>query len=61
MKMFFFAQLSDKSYINIPADRMEVNDNMAYVYDGSQLVALVDVSMILSAHISRKNGGNESL
>ena len=60
MKMFF-AQLSDKSYINIPADRMEVNDNMAYVYDGSQLVALVDVSMILSAHISRKNGGNESL
>lgn len=60
MKMFF-AQLTDKSYINIPADRMEVNDNMAYVYDGSQLVALVDVSMILSAHISRKNGGNESL
>ena len=51
---FFFAQLSDKSYINIPADRMEVTDNMVYIYDGSQLVALVDVSVVLSAHISRK-------
>jgi hypothetical protein len=59
--MFFFAQLSDKSYINIPADRMEVTDNMVYIYDGSQLVALVDVSVILSAHISRKNIGSESL
>lgn len=60
MKMFF-AQLSDKSYINIPADRMEVTDNMVYIYDGERLVAMIDVSMILSAHISRKNGGNENL
>ena len=32
MKMFF-AQLSDKSTIKVTADRMEVADNMAYVYD----------------------------
>ena len=50
---FFFAQLSDNSYISIPADRMEVIENMTYVYDGNNLVALVDVSTILSAHISR--------
>lgn len=49
---FFFAQLCDKSYISIPADRMEVTDNMVYIYDGDRLVALVDVSTILSAHIS---------
>lgn len=60
MKMFF-AQLSDKSYIHVPADRMEVKDNIAYVYDGDQLVAMVDVSMILLAHISnvRRIEGNE--
>jgi hypothetical protein len=51
MKMFF-AQLSDKSTIKVTADRMEVADNMTYVYDGDQLVAMVDVSMILFAHIS---------
>ena len=62
MKMFF-AQLSDKSYIHVPADRMEVRDNVTYVYDGDQLVAMVDVSMILLAHISkaRKNEGNENI
>lgn len=52
MKMFF-AQLSDKSTIKVTADRMEVADNMAYVYDGDQLVAMVDVSMILFAHICK--------
>ena len=49
MKMFF-AQLTDKSYIHTPADRMEVIDNMTYIYDGSQLVAMADVSVILHAH-----------
>ena len=49
MKMFF-AQLSDKSYIHVPADRMKEEDNMIYVYDGDQLVAMADVSVILHAH-----------
>lgn len=51
MKMLF-VQLSDKSYIHIPADRMEVSDNMTYIYDGDQLVAMADVSVILHAHFS---------
>ena len=51
MKMFF-AQLSDKSTIKVTADRMEVADNMTYVYEGDQLVAMVDVSVILHAHFS---------
>jgi hypothetical protein len=46
----FFAQLSDKSYIYVPADRMKEEDNMIYVYDGDQLVAMADVSVILHAH-----------
>lgn len=62
MKMFF-AQLADKSYIHVPADRMEVRDNMAYIYDGNRLVAMVDVSMILLAHISnaRKMEGSKNI
>jgi hypothetical protein len=61
MKMFF-AQLSDKSYIHVPADRMEVVDNMAYIYDGEKLMAIVDVSMILFCHISNVKiiGGNST-
>ena len=46
----FFALLSDKSYIHVPADRMKEEDNMIYVYDGDQLVAMADVSVILHAH-----------
>lgn len=46
----FFAQLSDKSYIHVPADHMKEEDNMVYVYDGDQLVAMADVSVILHAH-----------
>lgn len=58
MKMFF-AQLSDKSYIHIPADRMEVEDNMTYIYDGDQLVAMADVSVILHAHFGYTNKTRE--
>ena len=53
MKMFF-AQLSDQSSIHVQADRMEVKDNMIYIYDGDQLVALADVSVVLHAHFSAK-------
>lgn len=59
MKMFF-AQLTDKSYIHVNADRMEVVDNMTYIFDGEKLMAMVDVSMILFCHISNVKiiGGN---
>ena len=50
----FTATLNDMSFINTAADRMEVSDNMLYVYDGPQLVALVEVSAIITAHISER-------
>ena len=50
----FTATLNDMSFINTAADRMEVSDNMLYVYDGSQLVALVELSAIITAHISER-------
>lgn len=53
MKMFF-AQLVDQSSIHIPADRMEMIDNMVYVYDGDNLVAMADVGVILHAHFGTK-------
>lgn len=54
----FFAQLSDQSSIHVPADRMEISDNMIYIYDGDNLVALADVSAILHAHFGIKGQGN---
>lgn len=62
----FFAQLSDKSTIHVVADRMVTEDNMVYVYNGDQLVAMADVSMILYAHFSsvsqaRKEGCSSEL
>lgn len=53
MKMFF-AQLNDQSSIHVQADRMVVDDGMIYIYDGDQLVALADVSVVLHAHFSAK-------
>lgn len=47
----FCAQLNDGSYINVVADRMELKENMLFVYDGPQLVALADISAVISARI----------
>lgn len=54
MNKRFNAVLNGDSYVNVAADRMEVKDNMLYVWNGDELVALLDVSVILSAHISEK-------
>lgn len=48
----FCAQLNDGSYINVVADRMDLKENMLFVYDGPELVALADISVVLSARIS---------
>lgn len=53
----FSATLNDMSFINTGADRMEVKENMLYVYDGDQLVALVETTVIISAHISERSNG----
>lgn len=51
----FVAQMNDGSFINTSADRMEVRENLLYVYRHDQLVALVEVAAIISAHL-RENG-----
>lgn len=50
----FVANLNDGSYINTKADRMELIDNMLHVRDGNNLVAVVDLSTVLAAHISER-------
>lgn len=52
----FIATLNGESYINIPADRMVFNQdsNMVMVYNGQAFVACVDVSVVITAHISDK-------
>lgn len=48
----FNAVINGDSYVNVAATRMYVDDNMLYVLNGDELVALLDVSIIISAHIS---------
>jgi len=52
----FIATLNGESYINIPADRMVFNKdtNMVMVYNGQAFVACVDVSAVITAHISEE-------
>ena len=50
----FIAQLNDGNFINIPADSMKLLDCYITVYSGLTLVAFVDVSTVLCAHISDK-------
>lgn len=54
MNKRFNATLNGDGFVNVAATRMEVKDNMLYVWNGDDLVALLDVSVILSAHISEK-------
>lgn len=52
----FIATLNGESYINIPADRMVFNrdTNLVMVYNGQAFVACVDVSAVITAHISEE-------
>ena len=52
----FIAILNDQSYVNVAATRMELVDNALNVWNGVDLVAYIDVSVILSAHISERAG-----
>jgi hypothetical protein len=46
--------MNDGSFINVPATKMELEDNAIIVRDGENLVAFLDVSVVLCAHISEK-------
>lgn len=50
-------QMSDGSHINVPADRLEKEENMICAYNGRQLVAAVDVDSIIEVHIGEKVNG----
>mgnify|MGYP003302477873 CR=1 FL=1 len=54
----FTAVLNDGGYVNLPATRMQLEDNAIRVYDGTELVAFLDVSVILCAHISERKESN---
>lgn len=54
----FIAILNDQSYVNVSATRMEMVDNAIRVWNGDELVAFIDVSVILSAHISERKDAN---
>lgn len=47
----FVAQLNDGSFINTCADRMEVVDDMLFAYKENSLVAMIEVTAIIAAHI----------
>lgn len=47
----FFAQLNTHQTINRPAERMELVDDTIRVYQGDNLVAFLDISTVLYAHI----------
>ena len=50
----FTAPMNDNSFINVVATRMEIVENAILVYDGNDLVAYIDTSVVLSAHISER-------
>lgn len=50
----FTAQLNDMSYINVPADRMELVDHVLFVWDGRNLVAVAEITAVVTAHISER-------
>lgn len=47
----FYAQLNDGGSMNKSADRMEIINDSIRVYAGEQLVAYLDLSTVLYAHI----------
>lgn len=52
----FIAELNGGDHINIPADRMELPEEggVLMVYRGQELVAFVDLSAVVTAHISER-------
>jgi hypothetical protein len=54
----FTATMNDGSFINVEATRMELVENMVRVYDKTDLVAMVDISAVITAHISERGGSN---
>lgn len=52
----FVAQLNNSNFINIKADRLgeDKENNLLLVYNGKELVACIDKSIILTGHLSEQ-------
>lgn len=50
----FNATMNDGTYINVEATRMELVENTIRVWNNADFVAFVDISTILTAHISER-------
>jgi hypothetical protein len=50
----FNAVINGGTYINVEATRMELVDNMIRVWNKDEFVACVDISTVLTAHISER-------
>lgn len=50
----FVAIFNDGSFINVSATRMEKEENAILVYDYDDLVAYVETSALISAHIGER-------
>lgn len=57
--MRFFAQLTDNKTMHTVADRLEVDkdNNMLLAYNGDNLVAVVDLSTVMFAHLTERKDG----
>lgn len=57
----FNACLNGGTYINVEATRMELVENTILVWNKCELVAVVDISTVMTAHICERGelyGGN---
>ena len=52
----FTATMNDGSFINVEATRMELVEDMIRVYNDTNLVAVVDISIVLQAHVAERGG-----
>lgn len=50
----FNACINGGTYINVEATRMELVENLIWVWNHSELVACVDTSVVMTAHISER-------
>ena len=57
----FNACINGGTYINVEATRMELVENTILVWNKCELVAVVDISIVMTAHICERGelyGGN---
>lgn len=48
------ANLNDGSFINIPADKMTIEENLIIAKNGEDIAAVIDTAVVLVAYISDK-------